>query len=208
VRNAPAKLKIFPFASSRHLFKGLLDTTQVQYLRRYLTDLGATSVLEEQNYFDRDYLAEFSAFYSISSTGYPNVCRRLHFFFWRPAETANFASCSFWEYRCCSPTPGALPRLCRYSAYSIGTSRAHRFSLVSRTDAEYTQSEPRLADTQRTLLESSLRLPALLGNSKIQAWARARRSVFGQCCIRLPLMIITLCPLLPRLRNPLIEQLL
>jgi hypothetical protein len=58
----------------------LPSTHQVTYLRGYLADLGATSVLEEPQYFDRDYLSEFAAFYSVSSAGYANVCRRLHFF--------------------------------------------------------------------------------------------------------------------------------
>lgn len=53
---------------------------QFLYLNEYLCDLGATSLIEEPHYFDRDYLAEFSAFYAISSKGYPNVCRRFHFF--------------------------------------------------------------------------------------------------------------------------------
>jgi len=53
---------------------------QVQYLKEYLRDLGVQAVVEEPNYFDRDYLAEFSAFYAISSRGYPNICKRLHFF--------------------------------------------------------------------------------------------------------------------------------
>lgn len=37
-------------------------------------------MVEEDDYFDRDYLAEFAAFYGVSSRGYPNRCRRLHFF--------------------------------------------------------------------------------------------------------------------------------
>ena len=53
---------------------------QGQYLRYYLTDLGAQSVIEEPQHFDRDYLSEFVAFYALSSRGYPNTCRRLHFF--------------------------------------------------------------------------------------------------------------------------------
>lgn len=56
------------------------QTRQVKYLRCYLTDLSATTVIEEPKYFDRDYLAEFAAFYSVSSKGYPNLCRRFHFF--------------------------------------------------------------------------------------------------------------------------------
>jgi len=53
---------------------------QISYLRSYLDELEATTIVEEANYFDRDYLSEFSAFYSVSSKGYPNICRRLHFF--------------------------------------------------------------------------------------------------------------------------------
>lgn len=37
-------------------------------------------MLTEPYYFDRDYLAEFAAFYCVSASGYENVCRRLHFF--------------------------------------------------------------------------------------------------------------------------------
>jgi hypothetical protein len=42
--------------------------------------LGARTVIEEPHYFDRDYLAEFKSFYSQSTYGYPNTCRRLHVF--------------------------------------------------------------------------------------------------------------------------------
>lgn len=58
----------------------LPQTAQIQYLRGYLADLGAVSVLEEPQYFDRDYLSEFAAFYSVSASGYSNLCSRLHFF--------------------------------------------------------------------------------------------------------------------------------
>src|SRR5687768_5554985 len=37
-------------------------------------------VIIEPNYFDRDYLSEFVAFYSTSAAGYLNICQRLHFF--------------------------------------------------------------------------------------------------------------------------------
>ena len=60
--------------------RGVRARRQVEYLRCYLTDLGAKTVVEEPQYFDRDYLAEFSAFYATSSKGYSNVCRRLHLF--------------------------------------------------------------------------------------------------------------------------------
>lgn len=83
MRNAPAKLSIYPFGLSDPLHT-LQESTQRNYLCQYLGDMGASSVLEEKNYFDRDYLAEFSAFYGISSAGYPNICRRLHIFSGKP----------------------------------------------------------------------------------------------------------------------------
>lgn len=55
-------------------------TRQTLYLERYISELQATTILWEPNYFDRDYLAEFASFYSVSSKGYPNICERLHFF--------------------------------------------------------------------------------------------------------------------------------
>jgi len=48
-------------------------------LIKYLSDLQVKTVLIEPNYFDRDYLAEFEAFYSQSARGYPNICKRFHF---------------------------------------------------------------------------------------------------------------------------------
>ena len=63
-------------------FFGLLglQSLQTRYLERYLGALGAKVILRESKYFDRDYLAEFAAFYSVSAKGYSNVCERLHFF--------------------------------------------------------------------------------------------------------------------------------
>ncbi|MBX2883044.1 MAG: hypothetical protein KTR32_24035 [Granulosicoccus sp.] len=56
------------------------SSRQFRYLCCYLRDLGVVSIVEEPHYFDRDYLSEFAAFYSVSSRGYSNSCRRLHFF--------------------------------------------------------------------------------------------------------------------------------
>lgn len=68
------------FDSDQNPLRNLPQVKQVQYLDVYLSELKASVVIEESNYFDRDYLDEFSAFYSLSSHGYPNICRRLHFF--------------------------------------------------------------------------------------------------------------------------------
>src|ERR1700759_479007 len=56
------------------------NAAQAQYLRCYLHDLGASSVVIEPNYFDRDYLSEFATFYATSSAGYSNICQRVHYF--------------------------------------------------------------------------------------------------------------------------------
>lgn len=56
------------------------DGRQAKYLHDYLVELNATTVVEETEYFDRDFLAEYSAFYSTSTKQYFNRCRRLHFF--------------------------------------------------------------------------------------------------------------------------------
>lgn len=72
-------LKFYPFNPDLFLNEER-TSTQINYLKRYLKDLGAKSVLEEPNYFDRDYLAEFANFYGQSVEGYPNVCKRVHIF--------------------------------------------------------------------------------------------------------------------------------
>lgn len=60
--------------------RGDRGAAHAAYLRAYLADLGAASVLEETEYFDRDYLAEFAAFYAKGVRPLSNACRRLHFF--------------------------------------------------------------------------------------------------------------------------------
>ena len=62
------------------LLKLQLQSHQTKYLHKYLKSLGASKIIIEDNYFDRDYLGEVSAFYCLSAKGYPNVCQRLHFF--------------------------------------------------------------------------------------------------------------------------------
>lgn len=57
-----------------------VQAPQAQYLRCYLHDLRATTVVIEPNYFDRDYLDEFATFYATSSAGYVNICERAHYF--------------------------------------------------------------------------------------------------------------------------------
>lgn len=53
---------------------------QAEYLRCYAKGLGARFFLLEDAYFDNDFLAEFSAYYSTSARSYRNLCKRVHFF--------------------------------------------------------------------------------------------------------------------------------
>ncbi len=76
----PEPLRLAPFDSIHDPLSRLRGSSQGQYLRWYLADLGAKSALIEPAYFDRDYLSEFAAFYCTSTAGYPNVCRRVHYF--------------------------------------------------------------------------------------------------------------------------------
>jgi hypothetical protein len=73
-------LRLAAFDSTDDPLSSFRELPQGQYLRVYLADLGARSVLVEPAYFDRDYLSEFAAFYCTSTAGYPNTCRRVHYF--------------------------------------------------------------------------------------------------------------------------------
>lgn len=75
-----AKALVFSSFDWSSFPSGVERSDPVDYIRCYLADLGAQALIEEPYYFDRDYLAEFSAFYATSSRGYPNVCRRVHVF--------------------------------------------------------------------------------------------------------------------------------
>lgn len=73
------RLRVVPFGRGDALDE-VGGEKQRQYLRRYLADLGTRSILVEPVYFDREYLAEFAAFYAVSARAHGNRCRRLHFF--------------------------------------------------------------------------------------------------------------------------------
>lgn len=75
----PAKLDFLVFDKTT-CFSAFPNSTQKKYLLQYLESIGAHSVIIERNYFDKDYLDEFSHFYSKSARGYQNICERWHFF--------------------------------------------------------------------------------------------------------------------------------
>ncbi|WP_394823023.1 hypothetical protein [Pendulispora albinea] len=76
----PGRIQIVEFGEDGDPLTALDECTQRDYLRCYLHDLHVRWLLVEANYFDRDYLAAFKAFYGESARGYINVCRRVSFF--------------------------------------------------------------------------------------------------------------------------------
>ena len=52
----------------------------VDYLHRYLQEIGAKTIVVERNYIDRDYLEDFAAYYVKCFKPYRKTCARLHFF--------------------------------------------------------------------------------------------------------------------------------
>ncbi len=77
----PEHLGFYHFNSAQDPLAELSSrSSQASYLLYYFADLNAQSLLIEPTYFDRDYLAEFAAFYSTSAKGYSNCCKRVHYF--------------------------------------------------------------------------------------------------------------------------------
>lgn len=76
--HSPAALKLFD--ASNNPLLDFPESLQKEYLLEYLEGLGLRAILEEPQYFDRDWLSEYSAFYAVTSAGHGNLCRRLHFF--------------------------------------------------------------------------------------------------------------------------------
>lgn len=73
-------LLVVPFGGPDDPLEQLKSCDQARYILCYLADLNARSALVEPTYFDRDYLSEFASFYCTSTAGYPNVCKRVHYF--------------------------------------------------------------------------------------------------------------------------------
>jgi hypothetical protein len=82
------KIDFLPFSSLSQLLQ-LSDPPlmrdgfpQLKYIERYVrkADPKCLSVVIERYYIDRDFIADFSAFYSTSLYAYPNWCQRIHFF--------------------------------------------------------------------------------------------------------------------------------
>ena len=78
--HSPQPLEFLDFESEKTILTEISQSQQGKYLINYLKGLDAKKILIEPNYFDRDYLSEFSSFYSTSVSGYKNICQRVHFF--------------------------------------------------------------------------------------------------------------------------------
>ena len=78
--HSPQELQFLNFNQTEFPLQEIKKSQQGDYLLNYLIDLGSKKILLESNYFDRDYLSEFSVFYSTSVYGYKNICKRVHFF--------------------------------------------------------------------------------------------------------------------------------
>lgn len=61
-------------------FPEIFHKRQINYLYRYLSDLGAKTVLLEREYVDKDYLEDFSRYYVKCFSNAGHKCARLHFF--------------------------------------------------------------------------------------------------------------------------------
>lgn len=62
------------------VLEGSQSIQAVEGVLRRARELGAISVIVEEDYLDRDFSAEFSAFYSGVFKRFPKLCRRFHFF--------------------------------------------------------------------------------------------------------------------------------
>ncbi len=78
--HSPKSLEFLSFEEGKERLTKNKNSKQTQYLLNYLQGLNVKRILIEPNYFDRDYLSEFSSFYSTSVSGYENICQRFHFF--------------------------------------------------------------------------------------------------------------------------------
>lgn len=61
-------------------FPDIFQKKQIDYIYRYLKDLGAKSILLEFEYIDKDFLEDYSRYYVKRFSSNGNKCARLHFF--------------------------------------------------------------------------------------------------------------------------------
>jgi hypothetical protein len=70
---------VYPF-NSKHVIRFLGTSKQGKYISDYLREIGAKTFIFEENYIDKDYLIDYSKFYSRSFGPIKKCTNRLHFF--------------------------------------------------------------------------------------------------------------------------------
>jgi len=50
------------------------------YLVSYLGQVSASTIVQEENYISKDYLHDYTSYYSLCFKAYPKYCKRIHFF--------------------------------------------------------------------------------------------------------------------------------
>jgi len=75
-------LKLFQGDAKTASKEMITKKTHFEYFNEYLksNDMGAKTIVVENNYIDRDFLEDFSAYYVRCFTNYNRTCSRLHFF--------------------------------------------------------------------------------------------------------------------------------
>lgn len=74
-------MEIYSFSrNDENLRETMGESPQSDYIIGYLEELEAKSVIIEENYIDKDYLIDYSNFYSRSFTPYERYTKRIHFF--------------------------------------------------------------------------------------------------------------------------------
>lgn len=72
--------KLMETISSETIDEAAKKNEHFNYLDKYLTNLGAKTVIIESDYVDRDFLEDYSRYYSKCFKKYNKYCIRLHFF--------------------------------------------------------------------------------------------------------------------------------
>ena len=67
-------------ASSWNSRSEVASFAQAKFLARYMSDLGAATLVIEHEYVDRDYLDDYANYYAKCFTAYHRLCRRIHVF--------------------------------------------------------------------------------------------------------------------------------
>lgn len=74
-------MDLHPFETSILLDKQYLGgSEQAKYISRYLSEIGASAFVVEERYIDKDYMIDYSKFYSRSDEVFEKHTKRLHFF--------------------------------------------------------------------------------------------------------------------------------